>query len=34
MSTRELLLEELKRQPEPVLLEVWHYSNVLRVRWS
>ena len=25
MSTQEMLLEEIKRQPEPVLREVWHY---------
>ena len=25
MSTQEILLEEIKRQPEPVLIEVWHY---------
>ncbi len=29
MSTQELLLEEIKRQPEPVLLEVWHYLKFL-----
>jgi hypothetical protein len=29
MSTREILLEEIKRQPEPVLLEVWHYLKFL-----
>jgi hypothetical protein len=29
MSTRELLLEEIKRQPEPVLREVWHYLKFL-----
>lgn len=29
MSTQELLLEEIKRQPEPVLLEVWHYLRFL-----
>ena len=25
MSTQEMLLEEIKRQPEPVSREVWHY---------
>jgi hypothetical protein len=29
MSTRELLLEEIKHQPEPVLREVWHYLKFL-----
>ena len=29
MSTQEILLEEIKRQPEPVLLEVWHYLRFL-----
>jgi hypothetical protein len=29
MSTQEILLEELKRQPEPVLREVWHYLKFL-----
>jgi hypothetical protein len=29
MSTQELLLEKIKRQPEPVLLEVWHYLRFL-----
>jgi hypothetical protein len=29
MSTQELLLEEIKRLPEPVLLEVWHYLKFL-----
>ena len=29
MSTQELLLEEIKRQPETVLLEVWHYLRFL-----
>jgi hypothetical protein len=29
MSTREILLEEIKRQPEPVLIEVWHYLRFL-----
>jgi hypothetical protein len=29
MSTQEMLLEELKRQPEPVLREVWHYLKFL-----
>jgi hypothetical protein len=31
MSTQELLLEEIKLQPEPVLLEVWHYLKALRL---
>jgi hypothetical protein len=29
MSTQEILLEEIKRQPEPVLREVWHYLKFL-----
>ena len=30
MSTQEILIEEIKNQPEPVLLEVWHYLNYLK----
>ena len=29
MSTQEILLEEIKHQPEPVLREVWHYLKFL-----
>ena len=29
VSTQEMLVEEIKRQPEPVLLEVWHYLKFL-----
>ena len=29
MSTQEILLEEIKHQPEPVLREVWHYLRFL-----
>jgi hypothetical protein len=29
MSTQEMLLAELKNQPEPVLREVWHYLKYL-----
>jgi hypothetical protein len=29
MSTQDLLVEEIKRQPEPVLREVWHYLKFL-----
>ena len=29
MSTQEILLEEIKKQPEPVLREVWHYLKFL-----
>ena len=29
MSTQEMLIEEIKRQPEPVLREVWHYLKFL-----
>ena len=29
MTTQELLVEEIKRQPEPVLREVWHYLKFL-----
>jgi hypothetical protein len=29
MSTQEMLLAEIKNQPEPVLREVWHYLRFL-----
>ncbi len=29
MSTQEMLLVEIKNQPEPVLREVWHYLRFL-----
>ena len=29
MSTREILFEEIKRQPEPVLREVLHFMKFL-----
>ena len=29
MSAQEILLEEIKHQPEPVLLEVLHYLKFL-----
>ena len=29
MSTQEMLLSEIKNQPEPVLLELWHYLRFL-----
>ena len=29
MSAQQMRLEEIKRQPEPVLLEVWHYLKFL-----
>ena len=29
MSTQEMLLEEIKRQPEPVLREVLHYLKFI-----
>jgi hypothetical protein len=29
MSTQEILLEEIKKQPEPVLREVLHYLQFL-----
>ena len=29
MSTREILIEEINQQPEPVLREVWHYLKFL-----
>jgi hypothetical protein len=29
MSTHEKLIEGIKRQPEPVLIEIWHYLNFL-----
>jgi hypothetical protein len=29
MSTQEMLLAEIKNQPEPVLRELWHYLRCL-----
>jgi hypothetical protein len=29
MSTQEMLIAEIKKQPEPVLLEIWHYVRFL-----
>lgn len=29
MSAQELLLEEIRKQPEPVLHELWHYLKFL-----
>ncbi len=29
MSAQEILIEEIKRQPEPVVLEVLHYLKFL-----
>jgi hypothetical protein len=29
MSVQEMLIEEIKTQPEPVLREVWHYLKFL-----
>jgi hypothetical protein len=29
MSTQEMLIAEIKKQPEPLLLEVWHYMRFL-----
>jgi hypothetical protein len=29
MSTQEMLLSEIKNQPEPVLRELWHYLRFL-----
>ena len=29
MSTKEILLEEINNQPEPVLRELWHYLKFL-----
>jgi hypothetical protein len=29
MSTQERLIAEIKKQPEPILLEVWHYLKFL-----
>ncbi len=29
MSTQEMLLAEIKNQPEPVLRELWHYLRYL-----
>ena len=30
MSTQEILLEEIKHQPEPVLRELHHYLEILK----
>jgi hypothetical protein len=32
MSTREILIEEIKNQPEPVLRELLHYLKFLERR--
>lgn len=32
MSTQEILIEEIKHQPEPVLRELRHYLDVLKHR--
>jgi hypothetical protein len=32
MSTREILIEEIKHQPEPVLRELRHYLNFLKLQ--
>ena len=32
MSAQELLIEEIKRQPEPVLRELWHYLKFLELQ--
>ena len=32
MSTQEILIEEIKHQPEPVLREVWHYLEFITRR--
>ena len=29
MSIQEMLIAEIKKQPEPLLLEVWHYMKFL-----
>ena len=29
MSTQDMLLSEIKNQPEPVLRELWHYLRFL-----
>jgi hypothetical protein len=29
MSTQEMLIAEIKKQPEPLLVEVWHYLRFL-----
>jgi hypothetical protein len=29
MNTQEMLLSEIKNQPEPVLRELWHYLRFL-----
>jgi len=29
MSVQELLIEEIRKQPEPILREVWHYLKFL-----
>ena len=32
MSVQEMLIEEIKTQPEPVLREVWHYLRFLELQ--
>jgi hypothetical protein len=34
MSTREILIEEIKHQPEPVLCELRHYLNFLKLQYA
>ena len=34
MSAQELLIEEIKHQPEPVLREVLHYMKFLEQQWK
>ena len=34
MSAQELLIEEIKHQPEPVLREVLHYMKFLEQQWQ
>ena len=34
MTARELLLEEIKYQPEPLLREVLHYLRFLKRQWA
>jgi hypothetical protein len=34
VSIQEILIEEIKNQPEPVLREVLHYLKFLERRWQ
>jgi hypothetical protein len=34
MSIQQLLISEVSQQPEPLLREVWHYLNFLKLKAS